>query len=79
MVLGYDNLENYISNPKFFGATIGPNCNSISNACFTLNNIEYNLEKNDNISKKINSQINEKYEQVLLCVGYDHNFIIVKK
>lgn len=48
VVLGYDNLENYISNPKFFGATIGPNCNRISNACFTLNNIEYNLEKNDN-------------------------------
>lgn len=48
VVLGYDNLDNYISNPKFFGATIGPNCNRINNACFTLNNIEYNLEKNDN-------------------------------
>lgn len=48
VVLGYDNLENYISNQKFFGATIGPNCNRIKNACFTLNNIEYNLEKNDN-------------------------------
>lgn len=48
VVLGYDNLENYISNPKFFGVTIGPNCNRINNACFTLNNIEYNLEKNDN-------------------------------
>lgn len=48
VVLGYDNLDNYISNPKFFGATIGPNCNRINNACFTLNGIEYNLEKNDN-------------------------------
>lgn len=48
VVLGYDNLESYISNPKFFGVTIGPNCNRINNACFTLNNIEYNLEKNDN-------------------------------
>lgn len=48
VVLGYDNLDNYISNPKFFGATIGPNCNRINNACFTLNEVEYNLEKNDN-------------------------------
>lgn len=48
VVLGYDNLDNYISNPKFFGATIGPNCNRINNACFTLNDVEYNLEKNDN-------------------------------
>ena len=48
VVLGYDNLKNYISNPKFFGATIGPNCNRIKNACFILNNIEYNLEQNDN-------------------------------
>lgn len=48
VVLGYDNLDSYISNPKFFGATIGPNCNRINNGCFTLNNIEYHLEKNDN-------------------------------
>ncbi|MCI6667430.1 MAG: galactose mutarotase [Romboutsia timonensis] len=48
VVLGYDKLENYIDNPKFFGATIGPNCNRISNASFILNNKKYSLEKNDN-------------------------------
>lgn len=48
VVLGYDNLEDYILNPKFFGTTIGPNCNRINNASFTLNNRTYNLEKNDN-------------------------------
>lgn len=48
MVLGYDDLKNYISNPKFFGSTIGPNCNRINNASFILNDIEYNLEQNDN-------------------------------
>lgn len=48
VVLGYDNLEAYTLNPKFFGATIGPNCNRISNSKFILNNKEYMLEKNDN-------------------------------
>ena len=47
VVLGYDKVDSYITNPKFFGATIGPNCNRINNARFVLNEVEYNLEKND--------------------------------
>ncbi|MEG0857745.1 MAG: aldose epimerase family protein [Terrisporobacter sp.] len=48
VVLGYDNLENYMINPKFFGATIGPNCNRISKGEISLGNKQYNLEQNDN-------------------------------
>ena len=31
------------------------------------------------IPKKINSQINEDYDQLRFCGGYDHNFVIDKK
>ncbi len=48
VVLGYDDLESYISNPKFFGAVIGPNCNRINGGEFSLNNKKYTLEQNDN-------------------------------
>lgn len=47
IVLGYDNLESYIENGSFFGATVGPNANRIANAKFTLNDVEYKLAVND--------------------------------
>ncbi|MGL4913122.1 MAG: aldose epimerase family protein [Romboutsia sp.] len=48
IVLGYYNLESYLLNPKYFGVTVGPNCNRIENSIFSLGNKQYNLEKNDN-------------------------------
>lgn len=50
LVLGYDNLEDYIHNPNFFGVTIGPNCNRISNSEFTLKDKIYKLEQNDGVN-----------------------------
>lgn len=47
VVLGYDNISSYEKGDKFFGATIGQCANRIKNAKFTINNIEYNLIKND--------------------------------
>lgn len=47
VVLGYDTIEDYISDASCFGALIGRNANRIRNAAFTLDGISYSLEKND--------------------------------
>jgi aldose 1-epimerase len=47
IVLGYDKLDDYISDSVYFGAIIGRYANRIENACFNLNGKEYKLAKND--------------------------------
>lgn len=48
VVLGYDNVEDYVRGDCYFGAVIGRVCNRTEDAKFTLNGIEYILSKNDN-------------------------------
>ncbi len=48
VVLGFDSHSGYVDNPSpFFGALIGRWANRIGGAHFTLNGVEYKLEKND--------------------------------
>jgi aldose 1-epimerase len=47
IVLGFDDVAGYEVNGCFFGAFIGRHGNRIGQAKFTLNGIEYKLEKND--------------------------------
>ena len=49
IVLGYDNINKYINNEgeRYLGAVVGRCANRISNATFTLNDVEYQLAKND--------------------------------
>lgn len=47
IVLGYDDLEGYMSRRYFFGASIGRCCNRIGGGRFTLNGKEYQLCRND--------------------------------
>lgn len=47
VVLGYDNLAAYLKNPSFFGATVGPNANRIGKAAFSIDGMDYQLERND--------------------------------
>ncbi|NDV64270.1 aldose epimerase family protein [Bacteroides sp. 224] len=46
IVLRYNNLEDYLSDPYYMGATIGRVANRISNAQFTLNRQTFQLDKN---------------------------------
>ncbi|MCB2290559.1 galactose mutarotase [Clostridium sp. CS001] len=46
VVLGYDKLEDYLSNDCYFGAIIGRYANRIEDARFLLNEIEYKVGKN---------------------------------
>lgn len=47
VVLGYSTLEGYLDNIPHFGALIGRYAGRISNACFSLEGICYNLTPND--------------------------------
>ncbi len=47
VVLGYDNLEDYLDRSPFFGALVGRYANRLEGACFTLNGVTYELNKNE--------------------------------
>ena len=50
VVLGYDDLEGYINDNLYFGATIGRNANRIARGKFSINNQDYNLPVNNGIN-----------------------------
>lgn len=47
IVLGYETLEAYTSNRRYFGALIGRHANRISRGKFSLNGINYQLPQNN--------------------------------
>ena len=47
VVLGFDNLEPYLTNDPHFGSIIGRYANRIANGKFTLDGVEYTLPKNN--------------------------------
>lgn len=47
VVLGYEELKGYLSNPSFFGVTVGRNANRMAGACFSIGENSYQLEKNE--------------------------------
>ena len=47
VVLGFDSIQDYISNPSDFGASIGRYANRINQGKFTLDGVEYQLPRNN--------------------------------
>lgn len=47
VVMGYDNIDRYLTANPNFGATVGRYANRISNASFSLDGTTYSLSKND--------------------------------
>ena len=47
VVLGFDNLADYVSKSPYFGASIGRYANRIANGSFTLDGTTYQLPQND--------------------------------
>lgn len=47
IVLGFGSLEDYTSNPRYFGALIGRHANRIAQGRFTLDGVEYQLPRNN--------------------------------
>jgi len=46
IILTYENIVDYMENPPYFGATIGRTSGRISDGKFTLEGVEYSLNKN---------------------------------
>jgi len=47
VVLGYASVDEYVKNPRYFGALIGRFANRIAEGKFSLNGIEYQLAQNN--------------------------------
>lgn len=47
VVLGFDNVDDYVKKRTFFGSIVGRHANRIENSKFTLNGEEYYLAQND--------------------------------
>lgn len=47
VVLGYDNIEDYLKDDSYFGAAVGRYANRIEKGQFELSGIKYQLNKND--------------------------------
>ena len=50
IVLGYNNIDNYINNPgeRFLGAVVGPYANRIAAGTYTIGEETYNFPQNNN-------------------------------
>lgn len=50
IVLGYNNIDNYINNPgeRFLGAVVGPYANRIADGTYSIGNETYDFPKNNN-------------------------------
>lgn len=56
VVLGFDSLDKYFDNSVcYFGSTVGRNSNRVKNASFNLNDITYNLDKNERDKNNLHS------------------------
>ncbi len=47
VILGYDNLDGYVNDKSYFGATVGRYANRVAHGRFVLDGVTYNLPKND--------------------------------
>jgi len=50
VVLGFETLDEYVKNPRYFGALIGRHANRIARGKFSLNGIDYQLEHNNGVN-----------------------------
>jgi aldose 1-epimerase len=50
IVLGFETLDEYIRNPRYFGALIGRHANRIALGRFSLNGVEYQLDQNNGVN-----------------------------
>src|ERR1700752_80622 len=50
IVLGFETLDEYVRNPRYFGALIGRHANRIADGRFSLNGVDYQLPQNNGVN-----------------------------
>ncbi len=73
VVLGYDNLEDYINDNANFGSTIGRYANRIAKGEFNINGNKYILSKNDNGINHIHGGIKRFNKVLWQGEGFNNN------
>ena len=69
VVLGYDNLEGYLSNRGYLGATIGRFGNRIGKGTFELNGKTYQLATNNGVNHLHGGKISESRCRLFCPLG----------
>ena len=64
VLLGFDNLKDYLVNHCYFGATVGRNGNRVQNAQFQINGKSYYLDKNEKDKNDLHSGFNGYQKRV---------------
>ncbi len=62
VVLGFDRAEDYLKNPSFFGAVIGPSANRIGRAEYIIEGVVCHADVNDGVNN-LHSHIEEGYHK----------------
>ena len=77
IVLGFETLDDYVRNPRYFGALIGRHANRIGMGKFSLNGVNYQLRQNNGRNhlhggfKGFDKRIwNAKAEETVLHLSY---------
>ena len=81
IVLGFETLDEYVRNPRYFGALIGRHANRIALGRFSLNGVEYQLDQNNGVNhlhggfkgfdKRVwNATEEQSSDSVVLHLGY---------
>ncbi len=72
IVLGYQNLEDYLNDPYFIGAIVGPYANRIANAQLTINEQPFKLSANEG-KNQLHSGQNAIANQFWQCENHQEN------
>lgn len=75
VVLGFDSAEEYLKNPSFFGAVIGPNANRIGNASYSIDGVTYRLDVNDGVNN-LHSHMENGYHKKLWTAEVKGNGVL---
>ena len=74
VVLGYSQYSDYFDNDCFFGATVGPTCNRIDEAKYTIDGKEYFLPVNDG-PNNLHTDMNNGFHKRIWDAAEGENFV----
>ena len=75
VILGYEDLNGYLTNPCCLGAIVGPSANRTANARFSIGRETYYLEQNDNGNNLHTSKIFGIHKKLWNCREITENSV----
>lgn len=75
IVLGFDDLEGYVTCNDYYGATVGRNSNRVGGAKFLLNGKMYRMDANDNDINNLHSGFDSFKDRLWQVVEHTENSV----